>query len=141
MKIRLGDYLDKRYAAAVVIGIRKVPSVVVNEFARVLFKVDTVNADNLILAVYVDVYLSRKADGSRHLRDLIRFGKIGIEVVLSVPFCEPRDIAVHYISSFDDVLDRFLVEYGQSSGKSAADGAAAGVRRTAEFGGTGTENL
>ena len=141
VEVRLGNYLDKRNSAAVVIREGNTVHFVVYELARVLFKMDSVDADILFLAACVYLNGSCKANRARHLRYLVSFRQVGVEVVLSVPFCEAGNFAVHNITRFDDVFYSLSVEHGERSGKSAANRAASGIRRAAEFGRAGAEHL
>ena len=88
VEIRLGNYLNKRNAAAVVVREGDTVHFVVNQLAGVLLKVDTVDADILLLAANVYLYVTGKAHRARHLGYLICFRQVGVEVVLSVPFGE-----------------------------------------------------
>ena len=141
MEIRLGDYLDERNAAAVVVREGNAVNIVVDEFARVLLKMDTINAYLLLFALDVYLYLACEAHRARHLGDLVSLRQIGVEVVLSVPLGEARNVAVHHVASLDDVFNGFPVQHREGSGKSAAHGAASGVRSSAEFSGAGAEYL
>ncbi len=141
VEIRLGDYLNERHAAAVVVRKGNAVHFIVDELACVLFKMDTIYAYLLFLALYVYLYLSGETHRARHLGYLVCLGQVGIEIVFSVPFCEARYIAVHHITRLDDVLNGSSVQHRESSGKSAAHRAAAGVRGTAEFSGAGAEHL
>ena len=88
MEIRLSHYLNKRYTATVVIRKAYTLNIIVNQLTRILFKMDTVYTHCLLLTVYRYINMTAEAYGTGHLRYLICFRQVGIEVILSVPLCK-----------------------------------------------------
>ena len=110
-EVGFADDFDQRHAAAVVIHHGGIRGGVVHQLSRVLLHVNLVNADDLSAAVLgFNLNASVAADGEVELADLVRLGKVGIEVVLAVEFVVARDLAVQRESCLGRVFHNRLVE-------------------------------
>ena len=118
--IRLGNYLDKGNAAAVVVAEGNAVQVIVDKLACVLFKVDTVDPYLLVLLFAVLLVVNGNnavdAQGKGHLGYLISLWKVGIEVVLSVENRELVDAAAQSVACSYSVFNSGLVYNGESTG-------------------------
>ena len=113
-----------------------------HQLAGVLLHVNFVNADDLSAAVLgFDLNAAVPADGEVELADLVRLGKIGVEIIFAVEFVVARDLAVERESRFCRVFHNRLIQRGQNARHACADRAAVGVGFAAEFGGAGAEYL
>ena len=88
MEIRLGNYLDKWDTATVIVCKADTLDVVVYKLSCVLFKMYTIYSHRLLLAVNRYVNVTAQTHGAGHLRYLICFGQVGVEIILSVPLCK-----------------------------------------------------
>jgi hypothetical protein len=55
------------------------------------------------------------ADRQVELARLVPFGEIGVEVVLSIPFCERSNLRIEADSCANRILDRSLIQNGKGS--------------------------
>jgi hypothetical protein len=114
---------------------------VVDEFARVLFHVDSCDTDALHLAVQFDIDVAVLGEGLGILGYLVALGEVRIEVVLPREGALPVDAALRGEAHPQCELDDFLVEHGQHPGHPRADGAGMAVRGGAEFRRAAAEDL
>ena len=84
MQVRFGNYLYKWNSAAVIVAESSRKLVIMDKLACVLLYVDTCYTDSSYLAVDHDIKTSPAAYGDIGLGYLIGFGKVGIEIILSV---------------------------------------------------------
>ena len=111
-----------------------------NRLARVLFHMNSCNADLLfrsILQIYLDI--SIRTDWLLKLRDLVSFGKIGVEVILSRKGRLPGNGAIRREPHPQDEFNNSRVQHREDTGKTEADRADVGVRLTPERSRAGTQ--
>ena len=111
-EVGLGDNLDERHAAAVVVDFGLLRPGVVDQLARVLLHVQLVNAHGAAPHLHRPV----PADGQIELGDLVGLGQIGVEVVFPVEPAVPGDGAAQGQGGPDGVLHHLPVEHGQRPG-------------------------
>ena len=97
-----------------------------NALACILFHVDAGKADLFRSSRGLDFDMSTDRERFVEHADLIPLGEIGVEIVLAGPSGEGRDLATGCESGPEGELQRSLVENGQYSGKTHADGAGVG---------------
>ena len=138
MKVGLGYDFHKGNAATVVINARD--SALVNEFARVFLKVNTVKPYELIFSVRaLKRHSAAAAKRQIVLACLPRLGKVGIKIVFTVPFAVTRNFAPKRKSRFYGIFHRGFVEHGQYTRKARTNRAAVRIGFAAENVGAGTE--
>ena len=140
-EVGLGNDLDQRHAAAVIVRPGLVQPGVVDQLARVLLHVQLVDADHLFPRRRGDAHTPVPGNGEVELGHLVRLGQVGIEVVFPVEPAAPGDLAVQRQPGTAGVLHHLSVHHGQGPRHSSADGAAVGVGLSPEPGGAGAEYL
>ena len=134
--VRLGDDLDQRHAAPVVVHIG-VP-VFVDQLAGIFLNVNPGDAD-LPAAFQLDIAVL--AQGLVVLADLVGLGQVGVDVVFPVHLGDVVDGAVGGQPRHNGVVHHLPVQLGQGAGQADTDGAAVGVGLSAELGGAAAENF
>ncbi len=140
-EVRLGDDLDQRHAAAVVVRAGLVNPVVVHQLAGVLLHVQLVDADHLLLLADADGHPAVAADGEIELRDLVGLGKVRVEVVLPVKLVVAGDLTIEGEAGLHGILQHLPVQDRQGARHTGAHRAAVRVGRAAELRRAGAENL
>ena len=107
--IRLGDDLDQRNAASVVIDERTVLPLIVNQLSCIFLHMDLVDANFLLSRCGVDLHISIVADRQIQLGNLIVLRVVRVEIVLPVEFAELVDFAVCSQSDAQGVIDNLLI--------------------------------
>ena len=139
-QVGLADDLDERRAGAVQVDLGA--SAAVHVLARVLFEMDAGQAYPSGPAFgQRNGHRAAAAEGRFVLADLIALGQVGIEVVLASEDRAVRDRAAERLARLDRHLHHLAVERRQGPGQAQADRAHLRVRRRAEGGGAGAEDL
>ena len=109
--LRLGNDLDKRNAAAVKVNQTTRKVIGMNKLTRVLLNVDTGHTDALgvSLFIYNGVNITVFTQRNIKLRNLIRFGQIGIKVVFAVHLANIIDAAMQRIAHAHGIVHHTLI--------------------------------
>ena len=91
------------------------------QFACVLFDMDTGHADAFHFAVNHDIQIAFAAKRYFCLRDLVCLRQVRIEVVFSVLFAHAVDLAVHCVSHLDRILHNLFIQGRKCSRHTHAD--------------------
>lgn len=118
----------------------------------VFFEVDAIEADALVgsgdgflrvrgVAVIVEGDIAADAKGEIHLRGLVVFRHVGVEVVFPIPLRDWRRGATEEHACEDGFLDGDAIEHGKRAGEAETGGADVDVGFIAKGGGAGAEHL
>ena len=107
-EIRLGNNLDQRHAAPVVIDQGSL-SFLMDQLPGILLNMDSGDSDALASFSGFNVQISVLTQGEVILGNLIRLGKVGIKIVFSVLLGIGSDTAVNGQPRFDRIMNRLAV--------------------------------
>ena len=138
--IRLRHDFNQRNAAAVAVDERPLLRVM-HELARVLLDVDARDANALLARFRLHHQVPADAQRQVILADLVRFGQVGIEIILSVLLGVTRNRAARRQPCQHRVMHHLPIEHRQRAGKAHTDRAALRVRRCAEGRRAGAEDF
>src|SRR5580692_5837105 len=85
-------------------------------FPRIFFQVDTIQLDPSLPRGSPDRYESPLTNGCGMLRDLVSFGEIGVEIILSGKIIVPLNLAMAGQPHFDGEFHRFFIQFRQCTG-------------------------
>ena len=90
------------------------------------------NTLGVSLFIYNGVNITVFTQRNIKLRNLIRFGQIGIKVVFAVHLTDIIDTAMQRIAHAHGIVHHALIQGGQCTGHTSADGTAVGIDHGAE---------
>ena len=109
--IRLGNDLDQRHAAAVKVHQAARKIIGMDQLTGILLDMDAGHTDALgvSLFIYNGVNITVFTQRNIKLRNLIRFGQIGIEVVFAVHLTDIIDTAMQRIAHAHGIVHHTLI--------------------------------
>lgn len=112
-----------------------------SQLARIFLQMKTGDADPFGLSVHFNINPAVQADRLVILRNLVRFWRIGVKIVLAVEFADIADRTVKRHCSFHRVLYGLAVKNRQYAGVAETDWAGMCIGRSAEFCGAAAEDF
>lgn len=112
-----------------------------SQLARIFLQVQAGDTDPFGLTVHFDIDPAVQTDRLVILRDLIRFGRIGVKIVLAVELADIADGAVQRHGCFHRVFHRLAVQHRQHAGMTKTDGTGVRIGRSAKFCGAAAKIL
>ena len=140
-QVRFADDLQERHAGAVKVHIADRRLLVMNKLARILFHVDSGQADASGGAVQVNLHPAVFGQRQLILGNLIALGKIRIKIILAGKPAVRGNLAIGGQPHFDGKLHHFFVEHRQHPRHAQADRTGLGIGRRPELGRTAAKDF
>ena len=142
--VRLGNDLDQRRAAPVVVNVALrggVREAFVHVLRGVFFHVQARDADAFAAPTKIELEPPAKRDRQLILRNLIALGQVRIEIILTGEARDGLHFQVERERSANRKLERAAIQHRQGSGQTQANGTNVRVGRIAEARRASAENL